>query len=700
MSLLLSCLILSAAVFAGGCLSNTPTSDTEMDMIPFGSEKEMQTYFETVYQPDYSYRSGISISGEAQPVPETANPSPRPPSDSSATPTTPAMPNVPASPEAPADGSGSIDRVSETNVQVAGVDEADLVKTDGNTIYYTPQNYYVYNLTAVNDSYGGMYYNYETYPSTFVIDALPPETAAVLSNIGMTGELYLINNTLVAVSYQDISAYNVTNPAAPVMIWHQDLDGYYVESRLIDGKLYLVAQNYSAVYPVIYMGNPIPYTDYYHPVGPVTTRPATDSTYFVSQINVGNGTFEKTIALIGSPSSTVVYSSLDNLYLTNYYYPDETAISMKFITEYGNDYFPSDIMAKIGRIVDNPDLSENVKYTAVSETIYDYMNTLSSEERSNLYNEYDQAYSIYLEEYIKNSESTLISKINLTNFTVITGTVPGLINNQFSMDEYDSNLRVATTVGNYWRLSDDRSSGVYVLDEKMKTIGNLSGLAPGERIYSARFVDDRLYMVTYKQVDPFFVIDVSNPNKPSVLGELKLPGYSTYLQPINDTLVLGLGYTDNGQMKLSLFDVTNVSAPIELSSYVFTNTYGSEALYDHHAFLWDPEYNVLVLPTYEHAYIMEIKNNNISMKKDDVHKESSVIRSIYINNYLYTFSNKEVHILDQNTWDLVKVISIPQPTYPYSSYPYPYYGKPVPDMPANTPTTAASPPPVSAVPVK
>ncbi|WP_338103114.1 beta-propeller domain-containing protein [Methanolapillus millepedarum] len=665
-------LILAAGLLGSGCLSSTPQSNETMMMLPFGSEQEMQAYFETVYQPDYSSRAGISLAGDSisPPMPPADNtsptPSPMPAPDPSESSTTPQSPSTP-------------DRVSETNVQVAGVDEADLVKTDGNTIYYTPQNYYVYNLTSVNNSYGGMYYTYDTHPSTFAIDALPPETSALLSNIGRTGELYLTNNntTLVAVDFTDISAYNVSDPANPQLIWYKDLEGNYVDSRMVDGKLYLVAQNYSTVYPVAYMGTELSYRDYYRPVGPAISRPVTDTTFFVSEINVSSGNFDKTMALVGSQYSTVVYASLDNMYLTNYYYPDETAISMKFIEEHGSEYFPKNVMDKINRIITNSDLSENIKYQAVTETIYDYMNTLSSEDRNNLYNSYDKAYSAYLADAIKNSETTLISKINLTNFDVTTGTVPGLINDPFSMDEFEGNLRVATTVGNYWRLSDDRSSGVYVLNDKMNTIGNLSGLAPGERIYSARFVDDRLYMVTYKQVDPFFVVDVSNPTKPAVLGELKLPGYSTYLQPLNDTLILGLGYTDNGQMKLSLFDVTNVSAPMELSGYVFTNTYGSAALYDHHAFLWDPDYSVMVLPTYEHAYIMEIKNNTISMKKDDVHKEATVVRSIYINNYLYTFSNKEVHILDQNTWDLLKVISIPQPTYP-SGGPYPPYPTPYP----------------------
>ncbi|HWQ64147.1 MAG TPA: beta-propeller domain-containing protein, partial [Methanospirillum sp.] len=188
-----------------------------------------------------------------------------------------------------------------------------------------------------------------------------------------------------------------------------------------------------------------------------------------------------------------------------------------------------------------------------------------------------------------------------------TGTFPGYLLNQFSLDEYKGNLRVATTIDEP-AANGGRSNGVYVLDPDMVVIGSLDHLASGEKIYSARFMSDLLYLVTFKTMDPLFVIDLSNPKNPGILGELKIPGYSDYLHPYDKTHLIGIGKdTTPNQwgvsatgIKVALFDVSNLTNPLEVG-HVIIGEKGSdsEVLHDHRAFLLDQSNNVMAIPIKE-----------------------------------------------------------------------------------------------------
>jgi uncharacterized secreted protein with C-terminal beta-propeller domain len=147
------------------------------------------------------------------------------------------------------------------------------------------------------------------------------------------------------------------------------------------------------------------------------------------------------------------------------------------------------------------------------------------------------------------------------------GRVSGSVLNRYSMDEYEGYFRIATTTG--WGTSS--LNRVYVLDGTLSVAGALENLAQGERIYSARFMGNRCYLVTFRQVDPFFVIDLSDPSQPKLLGELKITGYSDYLHPYDENHIIGIGKeTDAGLyqgLKISLFDVSDVSNPKEIAKY-------------------------------------------------------------------------------------------------------------------------------------
>ena len=677
LQILLFLLIVSAAVFACGCLSSSGEKDNySVDMKSFTSEKEMKEYFQTSYYPmkypEWQYYSKYSGSiwpsippeGIAYPTAEVMT------SWNTAVPLDQALSVDSLAPVsfAPSDNDGSsafISRYSETNVQTAGVDEADSVKTNGKTIYYTPDNYYPYNIAENTDSWWNMiYYTYDAEKRTFVIDALPPANASILSQINLSGDLYLINNTLVTVHYNRITGCDVTDPSSPEEIWEKQLWGYYVDSRVVDGKLYLVVQNQTVLFPMTYMNEEVSYKDVYYPAGTDLIRAESQNIYYVSEVDVTSGNFDKTIALIGTYGS-LFYGSDQYLYLTNHYRIDENVLYLDFIKEYGPGFYPKDVMKKVETIIKYEYISPSFKAQTVRGVIYEYSSSLDVKNQTELYNQVQDAYVVYAQDVSKSAERTGISRIDLTTFELKTCSVSGYIINPFSINEYDGNLRVATTRSSNWMSRDHRSSSVHILDKEMKVIGSLQGLAPDEDIYSSRFVGDKLYLVTFRVIDPFFVIDLSDPKNPAVLGELKIPGYSTYLHPINETAVIGLGQADNGFMKLTLFDVTDFRNPKELDSYVFDPYVYSAASNDYHAFMWDSGKNLLVIPAYGHAFVFSVAGGQISLVLDDVHEEAYVTRTIYINDYFYTFSNREVHILNQNTWECVKVIEIPQPEFNY-----------------------------------
>ncbi len=291
-------------------------------------------------------------------------------------------------------------------------------------------------------------------------------------------------------------------------------------------------------------------------------------------------------------------------------------------------------------------------------------------------------------------EGTMIYKIKIDkgDITYIAdGFIPGWVLNQFSMDEYNGYFRVATTVGNSWGAGKSMNN-IYVLNSSLGIIGRLEDLAPGEQIYSARFMGDRSYLVTFKKVDPLFVIDLKNPKSPKVLGKLKIPGYSDYLHPYDENHIIGVGKeaVDAKQgdfawyqgVKMALFDVTDVSNPKELAKYeIGDRGTDSPALHDHRAFLFSKDRSLLVIPAlvaevnpsaysgnppadaygefvYQGAYVFSISpEKGITLRGRITHMEGiddlkksgwyfdspySVKRTLYIDDVLYTISNKLV----------------------------------------------------------
>ena len=179
------------------------------------------------------------------------------------------------------------------------------------------------------------------------------------------------------------------------------------------------------------------------------------------------------------------------------------------------------------------------------------------------------------------------------------GKVDGTLLNQYSLDEYNGNLRVATTIASgSWQAATSQYSKITILDRNLAVMGTLPGIAPGERIYAARFMGDRLYLVTFRRTDPFYVIGLVDPKHPVILGELKLPGFSNYLHPYDAYHIIGIGKeSQSGPVKMALFDVSDVKNPALLDSETLGGSYStSPVLDDPKAFLFDKEKDLLVLP--------------------------------------------------------------------------------------------------------
>jgi len=264
------------------------------------------------------------------------------------------------------------------------------------------------------------------------------------------------------------------------------------------------------------------------------------------------------------------------------------------------------------------------------------------------------------------------------------GAVPGNVLNQYSMDEFNGYFRLATT---YW--ADTTKNSVYVLDardENLTIVGSLElkNAEIRETIQSARFIGNKAYVVTFEQKDPFFVLDMSNPAAPKLSGKLEIPGYSSYLHPYDENHIIGVG-TENGSVKLSLFDVTDVSAPTEMAKYTVPGDYSyTEVMYEPKAFLFDAAKDgLLVIPVeitrygvigtgkdtatsstsggyWRGAYVFrltiaggfqlrgEITHQNAATSLEDWYGDYNlnVRRSLYIDNTLYTISNSMVKLND------------------------------------------------------
>jgi uncharacterized secreted protein with C-terminal beta-propeller domain len=411
---------------------------------------------------------------------------------------------------------------------------------------------------------------------------------------------------------------DVSDREKPKIVKDFEISGNYNNARMIGDNVYLITA--SGLY------------DYRHPVMPSVMESsrliiAPEVYYFdnpelnyafntVTSIDLDNADDDDALeskSFMMNPRATL-YVSEDNIYIAyqknmpyQYYY--ETNTRDRFFDVIVPE-LPQSVQQEIKDIEGDSSLSPSEKWDKVSELLQDTYNRMSEGEKNALFSRIQKALEEYDFNIQKETQKTVIHRIAIDSDGSINyesrGEVPGTLLNQFSMDEDGNRFRVATT-SDYWSPSGGSvlHNNVYVLDKDMDIVGDLENIAKGESIYSARFMGDRLYLVTFERTDPFFVIDLSDDD-PKVLGELKLPGYSNYLHPYDNDHVIGIGKeTKENQyggveilgVKLALFDVSDVRNPKLVDDYEIGGSgTDSEVLYDHKALLFDRNKDVLSIP--------------------------------------------------------------------------------------------------------
>ena len=526
--------------------------------------------------------------------------------------------------------SGS-DRHSDTNIQVIGVDEADILKTDGNFIYYSGDPSY---------SWRGGYSD-----MTYIISAEDKKNIELTEDITQGGDLYIIDDILIIIKSDEVFGYDVTDKSNPERLWKIRLESnnYLLTSRFYDKKLYIIVNTRidtgGCVFPVLKQNDnkqeDILCTDIYYPGVDLEA----DSTYTVYEVNYTNGDIQDEVSFLGNSSSSVVYISQEDIYITFQHYMSEFDKTAGFIEDY-RDIFPDYLIKRVAALRDM-DISLYSKQYELQLDYYKWSKNIGMDGYISSA-DYNKKKNEYIESLFREMESTGIVQLDIDNLNVRnTAVIPGHLLNQFSMDSYNGYLRVATTINEQYfmnyRTASDSVSDVYVLDKNLEMESSVVDLGKTERIYSVRFINDMAYVVTYKQVDPFYVIDMSNPKDIKMVGELKIPGYSAYLHPIGDDLILGIG-EERGEVKVSLFDVSNPEDPQEVSKYIIENAYNSEIETDHHAFMQDSENEFFFVPTSNGGYFISYKDN--TLKELKAVENIVAKRAMYIGNYLYMFGNE------------------------------------------------------------
>jgi len=550
-------------------------------------------------------------------------------------------------------GGAEAERVSTTNVQVFGIDEPDVVKTDGKEIYFSPGYEFAWRYSGASIP--------ERMPEgkTFSVRAFPPDTMALDGKIEKSGNLLLSKNILVIFSGQSIYGYDVSDPKAPAKKWKMDLENnnYIAGARLYKEKIYLVvagginAGNPCPIKPLsVEGGSPLNVRciDIYHPVVNVPV----DVTYTAAVLDPGSGKIEKSTSFVGSSSSSVVYMSEQSLFITYSYGGNYVKFFADFFAGRCKDIIPDWVITRLNNL-EGYDISDAAKMTEFGIIIQRYFGSLKEDERIKAENEITNRMADYYKDKKRNLEKTGIAKITLENLDLAAaGEVPGRPLNEFSLDEYKDYLRIATTVGGgFWGFgfidTGETGNDVYILDKKMNMTGAVKDLGAGERIYSVRFLGDKGYVVTFKQIDPFFVLDLADPQNPAQKGELKIPGYSSYLHPISETRILGIGMEDF-KLKLSLFNAASAENPVEISKYNLDD-YWSEVSQTHHAFLLDSKHEIFFFPGSKGGYIFSYKNDQLKLER--VVSGLTARRAIYLDDYLYIIGDNKIVVVNELNWE-------------------------------------------------
>lgn len=440
---------------------------------------------------------------------------------------------------------------SDTNVRTESVGEGDFVKTDGKYLYIMSMDrVQILNIESEEMKEVG---TISMDPADYLIEIYLKDEKLVCVYVRTTDKTDS-QGVIRSVPYTVAETFDVSNPANPKSLGEMSQSGSFHSMRVSGNYVYLLSTFYADV-----------------------TGLQDDISSYVPEVQ--GKLVESNYILLPQQEKGRVYTVVTAFNLKD---PTKQTDHLAFFGDGSQCY-----------------VSENNIY--VYDTIYDakVSKVTQTEIRKVSYKD---------------------GKLDGTGYAVI----DGVINDSFSIDEYDGFLRVVTTI----RENDDTSGGVnpllridsasdassevedstnalYILDQELKEVGKLENLAEDEKVYSARFMGDTCYFVTYKQVDPLFSVDLSDPKKPRVLGELKIPGFSDYLHPYGDGLLLGIGMdveedgaTVNG-VKLSMFDISDPKNVEEIHKIVLEECYSTDVSYNYRAAFVDVEKNLIGFPGYK-----------------------------------------------------------------------------------------------------
>src|SRR5437773_6773795 len=502
---------------------------------------------------------------------------------------------------------------SETNNQVAGVDELDTVKNDGQYIYTVSNN------------------------TVVVVRAYPVTDAQLVSRISILNQtidgIFLSGNNLAIVSeapriiYSTYGACGVRTFGGPAM-------GIAYPSPYYRSTLPQIQNTSISVY------------DLSNRSSPSLQSTVTVNGTFVGARQIG------TFAYIVTSTPAWVNQTLPLTVVNGH--PIQTLATKVYHSDVSDQAFSYTTILALDNNQDNPAPTVETYLLGTSSTIYVSLT------------------HIFLTQPIWDGQSgTVLHRISVNGSTVkyeATGTVPGHVLNQYSMDENQGYFRVATSSSGF---SSSLETNVYVLNENLRTVGRLEGLSHGELFYAARFMGDRAYLVTYHNTDPLYVLDLHNPSGPTVMGSLIVAGYSDFLQPYDQTHLIGIGKVGvHTTVKVSLFNVTDPTNPVETATYTVPTWYSdSPALKDAKAVLFDRTNSLLVIPidgsqyayyqaaststgqcsTGSSAYVFNVTSASLTLRGTVTHQtpdnplscssEYNISRELFIGGVLYTISD-------------------------------------------------------------
>lgn len=516
---------------------------------------------------------------------------------------------------------------SETNTQVDGVDEADVVKTDGSYIYRLYDNKVAIIRAGGKDmavaatiDLPKFYYG----EGDEVLSASQAENTSGFDkdNYIHADEIYLQNGRLAAINNYVgdkilVFLYNVEQPENPKYITTVSQSGQYIDSRLDGDILYI-------------------YTNHYINDEIDRNRPET----FVPACGSDSD-------ILPEEDLYILSDRVDSKYFVaaSYSIKDGTALSHKAVLGGGETIYQN----SSNILVAEPDYSSY---------IFERKEGASDDTFSN------------------NSTATSLISFSIKNGIIsktASGSVPGTLLNQFSMDEQGGYFRIVTSLSKSEGTGQNREStttnGVYVFDTNLNLVGRLDGLAKDENVYSVRFIDDICYFVTFRQVDPLFAVDLTTPQNPKLLSSLKIPGFSEYLHPFGEGKLFGFGKAASNSgfvegLKLSMFDISSPKDVKEITKTELYDSGYSEASSNHKAIIVDPEKNIIGFSAaMKHDnifkyYVFGYSEQSGFYKKMEMNLDmpQESIRGGYIGQYFYVSTDDGVTCFNMDNWQKVSEI--------------------------------------------